>query len=99
MEADSWPAPVLPPGRIARGAGRVLRYGLSMRLMTAIGHKRKGREHANVVCFAPRKPDLRLARFNECTHLATCKTYARCGFVPPPDASDKNLHALVMCLQ
>jgi hypothetical protein len=45
------------------------------------------------------KADVRLSRSNEYTPIATRKTYACCAFAPPPTTSDKNLHALVMCLQ
>ena len=56
------------------------------------GQKWKGSERANVVRFAP-KADVRLARSNEYTPIATRKTYARCGFVPPDDVRQESPYA------
>src|SRR5262249_47022802 len=98
-ESRRTPAPSWASDRkVADGAGRLLRCGISTRLMTAEGHKRRAQNEQMSSALLP-KADVRLARSNKYTPLATCKTYARCGFVLPPDASDKNLHALVMCLQ
>jgi hypothetical protein len=85
-----------PEGSRWRGETAALRD--SSRLMTAEGHERGAQNEQMLSALLP-KADVRLARSNKYTPLATCKTYARCGFVLPPDASDKNLHALVMCLQ